>query len=505
MPTMVRKKNFLIVSTIYLLFYQERFTSTNLLNSKKRVTRSQMKNIRRIFPFLDLPPELRCVVYEHCVTDLSDLDAFFDGYYNRLITARATRNYFDRPNGKHLPPVEKKAPNVFFINRQIFNEAVYLFYQNIRRIRFDHGMLDIVAIKDFISPHILQNVRSIHITDAGHNEVIRVHHSKPLSLPQSWNGYMHLLTQLGTMLSETSHKLQDLTINFSRDQKLGEHMNLCWEADHICGFKDQMRDALDTFRGVRGVGKVTLIGLNPGHSRRLKTRMESKVVEFKDLPRNVRNIIYGKALGWKDISGTFTRAVANWPEVKKNFTYPQLSTPTVLLLNKEYSAEAHQVLAENQKELSIVLRAGHNLLSHDKMPFLGGFIGTKALKKVQSIDIKIESREWLTSIDRYLISGLSAFDSQLKSFSLFFSDEFTKRYFSAEACPDLELHKELKRLQLLHGLDRVAFSGHLPSCYTGPLAAYMMAKKSSRSQSPMLMASYNGYEIDFYSKHALIK
>lgn len=464
-----------------------------------------MEQFRSVFPFAELPAELRNLVYVYALGDLSLAD-FFDNYYKRLLVAREKPKpwvYHNRSAGRLLAPPNKKTPNVFLINKTILNEASSLFFNSREGLNFNHGMLDFARINEFISPKVLQHVTAINITDAGHNEIIQLH--KPgvtQALPCSWNGYIRLLTEMGAGLSASGHRLKVLTIDFSRDKRLGEHMNECWDAAHTCGFRDQMRDALDNFRGVRGVECVTLLGINPVHAKVLKKRMESKPIQFSDLPKEARKLIYKYSLGWEDISGTVMRAVTDWPDKrKKRFPYPVLTTPTVLLLNKEYSAEAQAVLDQSKKVLRFDLPADHSISKHADMPKLSRFIGRATLKSVQTIKINMESREWSMSMDRDFISALRSRDSKLQKFKLTFRDAL--KFFQYPMYPDVDIHSHLKRLTTIRGLEKADFSGDLPICYTDPLGAIMASR--NRTGLPKLKGIQYGVVVDMEDTHRVDK
>lgn len=438
-------------------------------------------------------------VYNYATTDPQRLADYFDKYYERLLAACSQNQPWIYHNGNRmLAPPNKSAPTVFLINKQIFQEAASLFFQGRRNVSFNHGLLEFAQIREVVTPHILQRMTSLTISDSGHNEIIQLYNAGVTkSLPCSWNGYVRLITQLGTGLSASGHQLQSFTIDFSRDTRLGEHMNACWKSNHVCGFRDQLRTALDTLRGIRGVRCVTLIGLNEEYAAQLKARMESFPVNFSDMPEHVRKIIYGHALGWNDISGTIMRAVAGRPEMKKkSFPYPLLTTPTILLMNKQFSAEAINVLNDSKQMLKFDLPAGHNIKPAD-MPKLSRFIGRTTLKTVRAIEIKMQSRDWLESLDRHFLSALASPSSKLKSFDLVFLDDQIGRQWPEY--PDHYLHQYLNNLRSIRGLENAHFSGTLPLCYTDPLASAMTTPY--RTRLPKMRVVRRGTVADMDDAH----
>lgn len=450
---------------------------------------------------ISLTPTFLFKVYKYATTNPQQFADFWDHFYERLLAAKSkkTRVYHNPGAYRYLAPPTLKAPNVFLVNKQISREASYYFFNSGRNLSFHHGLLEIAQMSEVISPTILQSMTSISITDAGHDQVIQIQEGSQQSLPSSWNGYMRLLTQLGTGLSTNGHRLKNLTIDFSRDKKLGEHMIQCWDARHMCGFRDQFRDALATFHGVRCVGHVELLGFNPVHAAELRKRMESKPVEFKDLPKDARNIIFTKALGlsWEGISDNIMQAIADRPtnSKKKGFPYPILSTPTVLLLNKEYSAEASKILKESKKMLKLVLPDCTNVIKLPDMPKLSRFIGRETLKSIQGIEITMSSRAWLASLDKQFFTALSSKTRRLESFNLSFSD--SEEYQQYPVYPDGDLHQNFgQRLAQLHGLKVVKFEGTLPICYTDPLATVMTMPRRSRATRPKMKCLSRGSVVD---------
>jgi len=101
-----------------------------------------------------------------------------------------------------------KPPTFLLLNKQIHDEATFILKK--RSLIFDHGLLDLSTITDFVPAQVLRTVSAITITDAGH----------PLFqeniLVPSWAGYMTLIKQLANILGE-GHNLKELTISF-KDQ-----------------------------------------------------------------------------------------------------------------------------------------------------------------------------------------------------------------------------------------------------------------------------------------------
>ncbi|KAF7187172.1 hypothetical protein HII31_11427 [Pseudocercospora fuligena] len=356
---------------------KDRLTSQALMSTGRRVTRFQLSLIKDTFPFMDLPAELRNEIYLHSI-DFTTLERYFDTAYQTLITNKKIQN-----RQHHAP--HRKTPTIFLINRQIFREASYLLQKSFS-VRFSHGLLKAGHIKNVISVNILRQVSSIEITDGGHPII------KGSILPQSWHGYMTLLFDLGEVLAD-GHKLKELIIDF-KDDRLKEHMTHCYEADYQCGFRDQMQAALQSLRKVRGIGKVTLHGLNAQESRELKWLMEKKPVNFLSLPRELRDMIYEHTMDISDISKSLTRGLVDYPHKTKNFPFPSRTTPSVLLINKQINEEAIDVL--RSKPVHITFTSKHTIADQDQLPSIMAFVSRGALKQVKTVTITMESWEWVT-------------------------------------------------------------------------------------------------------------
>jgi hypothetical protein len=475
----------LVVLRTNLFAYQDRITSKQLMASPQRVTRSKVTHHRGVFPFLYLSGEIRNWIYQFSVGNMDGLNEFLEKYYKKYLDAKTADTWYSKTRNRRLrsPKKSMKTPNVFLINKQIAREACYIFFST-RSVSFDHGLLEIKYISEFISPKVLQNLTKISITDSGHNEIIQLHEAnKTQALPASWNGYIRMLTQLGALLAARGHNLQSFTIDFSRDKRLGQHMVDCWDAAYQCGFADQMRDALDFFNDVRGVKNVTLIGLNPTHARKLKHRMQSKKVQFSDLPVTVRNRIYAAALSnWgKDINVAIADTIRNWTDKTMSVPYPLLSTPTVLLMNKQYSAEALEVFQKFKKTLVILISPVHSIPQGPYMK-LSRFIGRETLKGVGQIAIWAKSQDALKSLDRFFVSALAASDAKLKKFRVDFDDvPGTARY---RHHPDGSVFSELERLTDIRGLQHAWLSGMLPSDFSRDMEQ-VMTSRVVRSGGPV--------------------
>ncbi|EME47844.1 hypothetical protein DOTSEDRAFT_69689 [Dothistroma septosporum NZE10] len=443
--------------------------SSTLLQAGRRVTRYQCKLVRRILPFLDLPAEIRNMIYE-LVLGYSGIKDYFDRLHEYLMSSIKDH----RPR---KPIARQRTLTVLLLNKQIYAEASDLLMK--RGVTFHHGLLTTSTVSEVINPRLLQQVSSIHITDVGHPII------KGRILPESWNGYMRLLEQLGNLLTQ-GHNLKNLTIKFG-DARLREHMTDCVATGHDCGFRDQMRKAINHLRRVHNVQKVTLIGIIPEQALDMQDRMQKPAIGFEDLPRELRDVIWRETVDWPDLSTALVRAMANWPDQRVRFPYPSRSTPKALLLNKQYSSEALQVL--RKKPLNITFPGHHNINEQEKVPKIMRFISRQALKNVESININMESWDWVYSINKSLANALAT-SPYLRKFRLDYRDSLKPSFLtvSNQYYPDNKLHLCLRELKHIRGLEQAIFDGDLPVCYTDALATIMMSDRYTREQLPELKA-----------------
>lgn len=431
---------------------------------------------------MKLPAEIRNLIYDHSI-DVSAAQNIIDRYYQGLRNTQSVSTI-------EAPLIYSKCPAIFLINRQIYAEASVLVKKC--ELTFKHGLLDLLTIKDFAPVSLFRNVSSITVNDTGHPLL------KSNILTASWMGYVTLIEQLADILKD-GHRLKNLTISLA-DKELIPHVTTCMTADYACGFRDTALRACEALRVVRNVGNVTLAGFPQPLAQQLKARMESAPVNFLDLPRELRDYIYAEALDWSDISKQLVRAVFEWTDKTSPPPYPKRSTPTILLLNKQVTAEALPVL--RAKPLTIVCPRDHGMQRQDQVPNMLHFITRSTLAHVQHLVLKLESWEWIHSLD-YVLPVFAATSlhpsypiilghrTSLKTVHFHFEDDL-KRRFLADAnqhYPDHQLHTSLGGLAKMRGLKKITFSGDLPACYTAPMAQIMQMPPSvDDANLPPLMA-----------------
>lgn len=360
---------------------------TNLTD--RRVTRQQIKFIQAIFPFLLLPAELRDLIYFFCISFMG-INRAFDDYYKEIKAQAELGNY--KP---HAPVVERGVPSIFLVNRQIFTEAIAALRQH--TITFNHGIFNTKLI-NIIKHNPLRHLGSIEINDNGHPLLAKK------TLNCTWHGYtryvcrasfdhhslsltlFRLLHTLADILSD-GHRLKNFTLRLN-DPSLVEHVTKCAAGAWSCGFRDQMREAVESLKAIRGVKNVTIIGVEHSVAQDVKYRMQSTTItKFNDIPLTIRNKIYDYALDWSDSSKIFQTSLAKW-NPRTPFSYPERSCPTVLLINKQYTREALAVL--HSKSLNITFPKVKAIRSTFNLPRLPEFITVHTIHQVTELNITIK-------------------------------------------------------------------------------------------------------------------
>jgi hypothetical protein len=283
---------------------------------------------------------------------------------------------------------------------------------------------------------------------------------------------MQLMEQIAGHLG-SQHNLDTFTLTLDHPD-LVPHITHCWNAAHKCGFKDSLLDACRALRNVRNVRCVTIRGLPEPMQTMLKERMESAPLGFFDLPAEVRNQIYYHAADWSGISTQLNRTMSGWVEHSKPPVYSELTTPTVLLLNRQITREAMSII--HDKPLKLTFPREHNMQDICQVPNTAKLISAQTLQHVKTLVIEVESWEWIYSLD-YFLPNFTTKTSALQTLHFPFADRLKADFLAMplQHYPDDTLHTSLSRLADIRGLKSITFSGDLPDCYTTPLARIMRA------------------------------
>lgn len=226
-------------------------------------------------------------------------------------------------------------------------------------------------------------------------------------------------------------------------------------------------------------------GIPDDFARELKAHMESPPRTLLDLPPELRNVIWSHCGDWSDITQQLFRTMANWTDRSKRIPYAKRSTPTILLLNKQITAEALPIL--RKKPLTFIGPSDYGMQPQHPFPNITRLLNRETLLNVQHLVIKLENHEWLWSLVDVL--PILATSCNLKTFALSLRD-ICKVYSLIDMphqYPDRLLNDLLAALTKFRGLENVTFTGDLPACYTVPLAQIMQSPKSA-AQLPKLQA-----------------
>ena len=248
-------------------------------------------------------------------------------------------------------------------------------------------------------------------------------------------------------------------------------------------------------KNIRGVGNVILEGIPEDIAIVLKACMESKPpVTFQNLPLELREQIYDHAMDWSDVSVKLAKTLATWSDKSKPPTYPQLTTPTVLLLNHQIYDEAIEVL--HKKTLNIICPVKHSMQKVDQVPDITRFISTNTLQKVTKLNLVLESWEWMYALEKLL--PVLAAKHNLTYFELTFFDSLKERFLTAgvHAYPDSTLHLALSGLAKIRGVKEVTIRGDLPDCYIVPLIQIMQTATGMSIVLKMEALTGNGMVVE---------
>jgi hypothetical protein len=426
---------------------QARVTSSGFLLDAtiRRITRRQVQVVRQIFPFLHLPGELRNEVYKYALDDFEGVGKVFESAYNSLMS----REPADKPE-PYGPPA-KVTPAIILINKQIYLEAVGFLYN--KTITFNHGLLHVNDVSSVISPHLLRNLTAININDSAH----------PIMQDEiqcaSWYGYNRLFRQMTNIL-KGGHRLKHLTIEFN-DPALGHHVRVCqWHSGSNCDFAKHLAKEMYRMQQIRGIGTVTLKGLNPQLSAKIKTRMESRAIKFFDLPLKARQLIYSHAADWNDASLAFERTLTGWYDPKRAIHTPRRNTPTILRLNSDITREALPILRAKPFTFSLPNDWRFDLSGLTPFDLLTSFITPATLRTITTLNVKIEYWGTLSTSDGDFLSAFAHKSSQLRALQMTFVDRFIPRYVK-------DREAKLRRFRLapfaqVRGLEKVVIEGDLP-------------------------------------------
>ena len=141
-----------------------------------------------------------------------------------------------------------------------------------------------------------------------------------------------------------------------------------------------------------------------------KIPLKQMTISFLDLPRELRDIIYGLVCDWNNAISDYTRPILKLERLKEQHssysgvTIPlpdRLSTPPLLLLNRQISSEAFEHLNKMPLVLPYYDRPLPNLLDDY---LLWRLFGYNTLSRIPTIEVRVEPYMFFTCIK--LLEGL---------------------------------------------------------------------------------------------------
>lgn len=431
------------------------------------------------------------MIYKECL-GFHGVDTFFESTYRMLCKHARARNARNRPAAYAQTPY-RESPKlstsiIFLINRQIFHEASATLRNS--SITFSHGLLNVKLAEAVIAPAVIRKLRSITINDSAHkilqNEII----------PDSWYGYNRLLQQLSEIL-KSGHALKSLTIHF-RDVKLAEHMESCvFRNDITCAYADDMLETFRSLQQIRRVGKATITGLIPHMAKELKNRLESTPLTFFDLTPEIRQKIYSYAADWSDASRACAKAFESCVGPPQAQCNPRRSTPRVLLLNRQITAEALNVLREKPLQLHLPndWRFTGTAAAAYATETLTAYITPATLSHISKVSATIEYWGNLGPLDAsFLAPFATAAGGSVRILELKFVDRYPLRKFNV----DYVNTSLLSKIQIpdalldLHGLEEVSISGDLPLVIADQIGRILVSDHDATRGSSSLSCHADG-------------
>lgn len=403
---------------------------------------------RKTFPFLELPTELRIMVYK-LIFNFDAVDKYFEFYTNLIVLSGL-------PKSTPPPGCCRTCPGIILVNREIYQESRDILYNT--PIFLTHGILH-ANLHDVISANLLRNITNMTITDAG----VDLTDSK---LNITFHGVQHLLRQLSHILQD-GHSLKKFKF-LVKAEDFNWHLKNCTSSTVPCGirhFVDGFKNTIATIRGIKCV--IIEADMTEEFKATVIKQMTSEPKALFSLPLKVREKIYSYAADLDDGN----KALENFMDkidTADKLDYPTLTTPNVLLINRQIHEEALQVILNKPLIIRGVVPAQLNPDSFFK------FFGRNIIQRVRYLALDLQ--EW-----RYvsLISDLAKAlkeKNNLAEFHLRFEDDMEASSAYEDCCyPDQSLADLLYPLSTLRGIPRVSFSGSLPECFTFPLKESMMS------------------------------
>jgi hypothetical protein len=326
-------------------------------------TRGRARAQRAIFRFLELPAELRVMIYV-LLLSFKGVTRFLADYAN---------TYMHELEGNRHPYLRLSTPGILLVSRFITSEALHEISKVPLTITHFHGVPKITQV---ICPNILQSVT--HVT-------IKIRHMEEIYWALLQVRSMQRLAEQLSGLWLWRHNLRKLTIALV-DPRTERHLEMC-DPNH-CFVRDEIINVLDMFDKLRGIKSVEFEGVLGCFGREAAHKMQRPLnFSFLSLPAELRNEIYSYAVDWSDASklqekeSLEKRTAEEWAALEASTDFAsRRSTPTGLLINRQIYAEAIVMLHRK----FLVLKASPLKIN------ITNFITEATLRTVRNLEILID-------------------------------------------------------------------------------------------------------------------
>lgn len=391
------------------------------------------------------------------------VDQYFATYTDLLLIS-------DTPGSVKPPRTRKNCPGIILASKGILRESLPVLYST--PMIFTHGILK-ASLRDVVSPRLIQRLTHITITDAG----IDLLH---MDLVITFHGVQHLFKQLADILQD-GHNLRELKF-IVKANDFNRHLRNCADQPDVkCGIKPFLLNLQTTIGRIRGIKKVVLEGDMSHEFKTLMIQgMTSQPENLFKLPLSVRKQIYIYAANPNDATcGALEKFMTRVASGLRPH-YPLLTTPSVLLLNRQIYEECLNVIHKSRW-----LTISGNILAPKNPSSIFRFISPSILHHIRYLELDFQHWQYtylLPNLCRLLRTAIPGQHSHsLHCFHLHFDDSLRNDtfYSSGFSYPDQHLAMLLQPLAKLRGIRQVTFSGGLPDCYTLPLGLTMMGPVGS--------------------------